>query len=482
MNSNKYSPALPFWLFTFALITALIVSQLIQDGVFMDGMLYISVAKNLADGLGSFWNPHFSQTLFPNFHEQPPLYFGLLAMFYKILGTSMYVERIFDFTCFLATAFYIKKIWQSVYSDDASIAGNSWLPVLFWTSIPVCFWTYTNHVEETLMSVFTIASGYHSYKALFVNNKTWYHLLLAGIFIFLSSLTKGIQGIYPLVAAGIYWMVFRNISFGRMLSYSLVLIGIPALIYGFLLVTNPEVYVSYAAYFESRFTSAFNGSAATTGSHFYMLFRLVKELFPVVLISCLFLFVTRKKKNIKELEKGRGQTILWFVLMGLAGSMPLMVTLEQRGFYMVTTLSFFAIAISMWIAPRVSSLINRTELNSIGFKRSVRITAFLLAGCVVFTLTQIGRAKRDKDLLSDIYLCGKVIPEGEIIGIPTEMFSAWNLQAYCVRYFYWSLDHKAQTKNKYFMINKELPQNLVPEGYKLLTQLKTKTFNIYVLE
>jgi len=96
----KISKTTPFWIFTIAVIIILIVSQLLQDGAFMDGMLYVSVSKNLAIGHGTFWNLNFSQTFLPEFHEQPPLYFGLLSLFYKAFGTSLYVERLFCFLCF----------------------------------------------------------------------------------------------------------------------------------------------------------------------------------------------------------------------------------------------------------------------------------------------------------------------------------------------------------------------------------------------
>ncbi len=76
------SKTLPFWLFTISAILILTISQLIQDGVFMDGMLYISVSKNLADGMGTFWEPHFSKTVMTVFREQPPLYFGMLSYFF----------------------------------------------------------------------------------------------------------------------------------------------------------------------------------------------------------------------------------------------------------------------------------------------------------------------------------------------------------------------------------------------------------------
>ena len=76
---------LPFWLLIFSFFFILIVRNLFRDGMFMDGLLYATVANNLASGLGSFWHPYHSLTYFPVFHEEPPLLYGIEAIFFKIL-------------------------------------------------------------------------------------------------------------------------------------------------------------------------------------------------------------------------------------------------------------------------------------------------------------------------------------------------------------------------------------------------------------
>jgi hypothetical protein len=53
---------LPFWLFTISTTIILVLSQLVQEGAFMDGMLYIAVSKNYALQHGTFWKPNLSQT------------------------------------------------------------------------------------------------------------------------------------------------------------------------------------------------------------------------------------------------------------------------------------------------------------------------------------------------------------------------------------------------------------------------------------
>jgi hypothetical protein len=472
------SKILPFWLFTLSTIIILIVSQLIQDGSFMDGMLYICVSKNLAMGNGTFWNLNFSQTYLSSFNEQPPLYFGLLALFYKVLGTSMYVERLFCLVCFATNAFFIHKLWTKIYSSNPLIARNSWLPILFWTTIPVCFWAYINHVEETVMSVFTIASVYFIYSALFLNQKVIRNILFGGLFIFLASLTKGIQGLFPIVAIGAYWLVIRDLSFKKMVMYSLLLISIPVGLYLFLVLTNHNVYESYQRYFETRLVRTFNNVGSTTGNRFELLFILIQELLPIVAISSLILFFTKKYKAVDNEDSNHYKTIVWFLLIGLAGALPLMVTLEQRGFYLVTTMPFFAMAIAMWLAPRLTSLINKINIKTTNFKIAKVTTLLLFLFSIAFSVMQIGKFKRDEGVLKDIYTIGNIVPQKSIINIPKDMGNDWSIICYFERYLNISLE--SENKHTYFIIRKDLPKALIPSNYKLYP-LQTINLELYRL-
>jgi 4-amino-4-deoxy-L-arabinose transferase-like glycosyltransferase len=81
---NRY-----FWFITVSIVFILTLPTLIQDGMFMDGELYTAVSHNLANGIGTFWFPSFSYHnlagIKDSFHEQPPLVFGIQALFFKIL-------------------------------------------------------------------------------------------------------------------------------------------------------------------------------------------------------------------------------------------------------------------------------------------------------------------------------------------------------------------------------------------------------------
>ncbi|MEO1627822.1 MAG: hypothetical protein AAFV25_21920, partial [Bacteroidota bacterium] len=58
----------------------LFASELLEQSMFVDGLWYAAISRNLAQGQGSFWHPHFSALIFSEFHEHPPLVFGLQAL------------------------------------------------------------------------------------------------------------------------------------------------------------------------------------------------------------------------------------------------------------------------------------------------------------------------------------------------------------------------------------------------------------------
>lgn len=472
---NKF---FPFWLLTGTLILFLIVSQLLQDGAFMDGMLYVSVSKNLADGIGTFWDPHFCKTYQYSFHEQPPLYFGILALFYEVLGTSMYVERLFCFVCFLLTAFFIYKFWKRIYSSLPSIAVNSWFPVILWMIIPICFWAYTNFVEEVLMSLFVLLSVYYVYIALFEEKKVYWNLITAGVFIFLASLTKGPQGMFPIAAIGFYWLVTKKITLQKMLGYTFILITVPFAIYGILILMDKQVITSFEKYFHDRILHTFSHKNDTTGNRFELLSQLFWQLLPIACISGIIVFFTRKRNEHQGKQKMFSKIVLWFILIGLSGSLPLMVTLEQRGFYLVTTLPFFALAIAMLAAVGLSGAIEKINVEAKGFKISTIVIVLLFITSVVYSLSRIGKSKRDVNMLEDVYALGNILPRGTTVSIPAPMCMDFSFKEYMIRYFYISSDD-TPAMHEYMICRKDLPKDWVPAIYRLYP-LNTKQFDLYI--
>ncbi len=102
----------------------------------------------------------------------------------------------------------------------------------------------------------------------------------------------------------------------------------------------------------------------------------------------------------------------------------------------------------------------------------------MLSASITFSISQIGNAKRDKNLLSDIYTIGNIVPHGSIIFMPLEMWKDFSLREYLIRYFYISSDN-VNKSYKYIIARKELHMNGINKNYKLIP-LSTKEIDLYV--
>jgi len=163
MNTNKI-----YWLLTTTIFIALLIPTLVQDGMFLDGITYSAISRNMASGLGSYWNPHYTKTLYSNFHEHPPLVFIIQSLFFKLFGYGIYTERIYSFLTAILTAIGIIQCWR-LFNKENELKEYSWLLILLWITIPLISWSYKNNLLENTMGVFTIFSVYFIIKSLIEN-------------------------------------------------------------------------------------------------------------------------------------------------------------------------------------------------------------------------------------------------------------------------------------------------------------------------
>ncbi len=419
----------------------------------MDGLLYSSVAKNLSDGLGSFWFPHFSKTMHTFFDQQPPLGFGILALFFTVFGDSIYVERGYCFLTAIITAALIRILWRMTFQreNESEIKNISWLPVLFWITIPVCFWAYSNGVMENTMAIFDLLAIICIVR--FFQTKHFLLIISAGILIFLASLTKGIQGLFPLVAFFAGWAAYRGYSFWKMLLYSFVLTLIPVTIYFFLL-QNDMTYKSLSAYLNNRVLNSIQ-NVVEVESRFYLIGRLFLELIPMIALSIIIISIVIWqwfRTNANSCVPFFKAHILFFLLIGISASFPLIVTLEQRGFYLVTSFPYFAIGVAAFSAPYLSTLTMNINVGSRPFKVFRIISVLLFAGALIFSLMQVGKASRDKDTIHDVHLIGSIVPHGDIVGGSPELWQHWSFQEYLIRHYYICVSGQISTANDYVIL------------------------------
>jgi len=454
----------PFRIATIAVFIGLIVPMLIQDGMFMDGLLYTCVAKNLGNGIGSFWFPVSDATWIidgvKSFHEHPPLAFGIQSVFFKLLGNSMYVERFYSLLTACLTAFLIIITWKEIFKENKEMAKYSWLAVLFWVIVPVVYWSFQNNMQENTMGVFSLSAVYFILKGLSSNNKTLLYIFLAGFFTFLATFSKGVPGLFPIGVVGLYWLINKKPKFYLTVLYTTILVFIPALIY-YLLLLKPEAKEALTFYLNHRLLGRIDADPTVT-NRFHTLIAIFSQLLPVLIIGVILFFVFRKK-SINKYFQFKKEFIL-FILIGLSASLPLMLTMVQKDFYFSHSIPYFAIAIAILLSPGIEVLVNKIDMGKRGFRNFTYIAYFLLVFAVGFSIFNIGNQSRDKDQLHDTYLIGKNIPNNKIIDTTPSIMTQFNIRYYLVRYFNIST-LPSGTEHDYLLIDNE-NKDIVPEGYE----------------
>ncbi|MBL7918490.1 MAG: glycosyltransferase family 39 protein, partial [Bacteroidia bacterium] len=426
------------------------------DGMFMDGVLYAAVSNNLANGIGSFWFPVFSHNnlagISDSFHEQPPLFFGIQALFFKLLGSGIYTERIYTVIILVLNIFLIKKLWELVFESNKSLQKFSWFAVLLWISIPVCFWSFSNNMIENTVSVFLLAAVIFQWKAFHSNNKNGLlFIVIAGVFIFLGSLTKGLPALFPLVFPLVYRFFNLKYSIKKMFIHLAVMVITISGIY-FLLLLNNEAKQSLYNYFYLRLLKRIN-DVPTTTSYFYIVWRMLLEAIVPFSIAIILKLLTLKNK----FQINNKHHVL-FITLAFCGILPLTITLVQKGFYFVPALPFLAIGLAIYSVQNLNYLFNRLSDN---YKiQNVLKWSFnlILIGSIAFTYLNFGRFSREKDLLQDIHTIGKTLPTKEIINCTPELLSNWSLQPYLSRYYFISLDIN-QSRHYYLCTKTDFESN-----------------------
>ncbi len=463
IKKNLFSGHSLFWLVTLSALVGLTLPVLIQDGMFMDAILYTSVSHNLGTDIGTFWFPQFSKLNvgeLSSFHEQPPLIFGIQSLFFRLLGDSMYIERFYTFLVMCITAMLINILWKSIYRNNEQTRRMGWLPILLWITIPICFWSYSNNMHENTMGVFTLLAVLLTYNTLQSDKQGVVRMILPGIFIFLATFSKGLPGFFPITTPLIYWLTTKRIRFSKAILYTVFLLGIPLLIYA-ILICFTESRESLSMYFFKRALLRIN-EVPTTNNRFYTLISLFQDLLPQLSFTVIILTVALVKK-IKLSQAGDKSLFLFFMGVGFAGSLPLMLTMVQKGFYYVPSLPFFAIGLAILISPVLLHYIEKINVEGRKYKTAVGCGLLLFLSVIAFSLFQTGKASRDKEMLEDVYLIKGIVPKYDSISVPDRIWNDWSLQCYLIRYC--NINMVPGNETKFHLVEKNNRTDSLP-GYK----------------
>ena len=439
----------PYWLLTFFLFLIIFLPYLLSDGMFLDGVTYSAISNNLSNGHGDFFNLHYTKTIHAKFQEHPPLVFIIQSYFFKLLGSSFYTERVFGLLISLASVFGIAKIWGLFQSKKQE--NFHWVPILIWLSVPLVIWSYRNNVLENTMGVFTLFACFFILKSLI--NNSWVYLVFGGLFIVFGGLSKGPVAFFPLAIPFIYGLIYKTKNYSLFNSFALF--GVVVLIYFILFFLFPDLYNNIILYLNKQLIPSINNNReVTTVNRFYILLLLLKELlFPFFVL--IFIVVIARFKRIKSTQT---KPLVLFGLIALSASVPLILSLKQRAFYLVPAIPFFAMSAGYFLIKPIRLLTALISQSILNWTKRIVIILILFFCCFIFISPNV--SSRDSVLLEDVYKIASIVPDGTIISSVKEIQTNWLLIAYLSRIGYISLDKGR--RHQHLLIKKG--ENF-PKGY-----------------
>lgn len=419
----------PFYIIIFGLFLIICAPTLWSKGMFMDGLYYATISRNLSEGIGSFWQLHFTATSYPIFYEHPPLAMGLQSIFFKIFGDSVYVERFYSLLTFIITGIIIHLIWQNI--SNKKIKNLSWIPLLFWIMIPLNSWACSNNMLENTMNIFVCLSILFALQSL--NYKKLTNIFFAGLCLSLAFLSKGFVGLFPLSFFFWYFIVFKKINLNEMISRSIILFLFTILPFFLLYFFYPPAIDSLENYINKQVFGSIK-NISTVENRFFILKKLFLELMPAIIL-CLIIIYYSIKRNFSINSQKKKWTLLFF-LLGMSGIIPIMISMKQSGFYLLATLPLFSISFGILTSPLIASIIPKNNY-SIYF-----ISGLTIVGSILLSVKQINVIGRDQEIIKDINSILTIVPKNTIISTDKKMDKNYSLKAYFARYANISLTDK----------------------------------------
>lgn len=441
------------WWLVASLAALLFLPQLMHPGLYVDGLLYAAISRNLAEGLGSMWSPYFAEVLFPAFYEHPPLAFWLQSLSYLILGDHWWVDKLYAIVLLAGCLLLIGRI---AYRG----LGVHWIPAVGFLLLPLVWWSFGNNMLENTVSFFVLLSVWSQYQWTRKQNKYW--LVLAGLALLAGFLAKGPVALFPLV-----WLPLDRFFLARKEMRSgwqgLIWVGLVFLTGFLLLMMYTPSREGILQYLDQQVWSSLSGMR-NDGSRLETAGRLFENLIPLLLLYVLGIWLNRSPE-----QKDNLRYSLRWVLFALCGTLPIFISSKINIHYFIPALPFYALALAPLFRNSMFEYLQDTfhlrRFRYSGWFLVVIIWIFTL----ILTLNQTGKPKRDITTLSDLELIAEEAGKGSTIGLTSELHNIWSLHANAQRFHHISLATDSTTQ---FVIS----TRAVLEGHHMLTPANQEFF------
>ncbi len=427
---------------SWTIIAALFLPRIVTEGLFMDGLAYAIVARNLAEGYGSWWKPWCSAWFERDaFYEHPPFQFWAQSPFFRLLGDHWWVEKLYSTLALLCTVVAIHWIWRLLFGRDRVRQSLGWLAVVLWYLTPTITWGMPcNMLENTLTPLCLLATG----CCLLAQQRPqqsagW--LIFSGLVVLAAFLTKGPVALFPLAAPFAAAYAFSRPTFRNVRS--LLHLLLPALAFALalgLLWLHEPARDFLQNYWQTQVVRSLNGSRETSDGGLAGHLLLVHAFFTA---ECLPAFATVAllwllgKKHAVTASRNMTPETIFAGLVFLSATLPMLISAKQRTYYLMPAIPWLAIFLAAWVSPFANAVGQRMTAK---IQHALRLVCFAaLVVVAIFSITTWGTPGRDADQLRIVQYMQTVVPYGETVGVCSDSYYDYQTNAYLQRYGRWEI-------------------------------------------
>jgi len=433
--------------------------------MFLDGMIYATISRNMSIGLGSIWKPFYTIT-WNDFHEHPPLALWLESLVFRMTGDSIYAERIYSFAMFVFTGGVMTLIWKRVTNS----LTYGWLPLFFWITIPTVSWACSSNMLENTMMVFTSLSVYFYLR----KDDRFYFIALSGLCLFLAFLSKGVFALFILSLP--LWMkvLGTEAKWGKAILSGMVLLLLTIVPFFIFALIDQEIIASLKTYMDQQVIRSVK-NVQTVDHRWKILEKMFSDLLPALIISVIMVLFGLQKKWIdkKSMNSNRAWALTFFFL-ALSGVLPIMISLKQSSFYIMATFPIFSLAFGLYMLPVIERIFDRVQPGTTAWLKWISIA--LLIGGTILSIAQSGRIGRDHEEMKDLYTTLDVIPRESVISMSVDLSEEWQIYARYSRYGQVTVTTDQENLQNYYLTGKN--SHIVPQGFTKVP-LQTTLYDLY---
>ncbi|MFT4696285.1 MAG: 4-amino-4-deoxy-L-arabinose transferase-like glycosyltransferase [Urechidicola sp.] len=435
-----------YYLIVIFLFIGITSMSLFSEGMFMDGLLYSAISNNMANGLGSFWQPYLSNSIFPEFYEHPPLAIGLQSLWFSLFGDSVLVERFYSLFTYLLTGIGLVSVWVQLGKS----IKTGWIPLFFWLMVSNVIWAVSNNMLENTMAVFVIFSAWSYLKG--IQKQNFLFIILAGFLLSLGFLTKGFVCLYIWAFPLGMYIFIKKITITKAIYHTLILVTSTLLPFLFLYLFSEAANHNLTSYFNKQVMGSIK-NVSNVDTRFSIIMEFFQHIILPLSIAILVLIIAKvKKQNLNGIKENK-KTIYLLTFILMCGILPIMVSMKQRGFYILTVYPFFGLILGLITLPIAEKILVKW-----GSKYLVRaiikgFTVLFIITSVTLSVFQIGTTKRDILEVKDSKLVVEFIGPNQSIDICHSQYGNWSKHGYYARYGNITLERKDEKNQEWFLVN-----------------------------